>query len=95
MSGASQTKQMRMLRMFAQGRALHRFQAELIGDHCPHSTVSGLQRRFGIAFARKWVKVPTLFGRDTSVMLYWLNGESLARANRLLSEQKEGKRDAA
>lgn len=52
-------------------RSLNRFEAERIGDHCLHSTVSGLEK-LGCTFHRKWEKVPTRFGKETRVIRYSL-----------------------
>ena len=74
----------RMLREFANGAQLHRFEAERLGDHCLHSTVSGLQARYGISFQRERVKGPNRFGSETSVCRYWLSDDSLARAREIV-----------
>jgi hypothetical protein len=69
-----------MMLRFAQGKKYHRFSAETIGDHCLPTTISDLQKRHGIVFSRKLIKVPNRFGTKTSVMLYWLEGISLTKA---------------
>lgn len=69
-----------MLLRFAHGDRLHRFQAERIGDHCVHTTVSDIQIKHGIKFSRRRVKVPNRFGKKTSVCEYWLEGNDLLRA---------------
>lgn len=74
-----------MLRHFAHGKRLNRFEAERLGDHCLHTTISDLQIRHLIRFNRTWVKVPNRFGSKTRVMSYWLDGEDLARANQIIS----------
>jgi hypothetical protein len=51
-------------------RPLHRFQAEVEGDHCLPSTISFLKKKHGLKFPRRWVKVPNRFGGETSVMEY-------------------------
>jgi hypothetical protein len=79
-------KQLHMLTVFANGKRLQRFSAEIIGDHCLPSTISDLQKLYGITFTRKMISVPNRFGSETSVMLYWLEGESLEIARRITSQ---------
>ena len=69
-----------MLHRFAQGNRYHRFSAEVVGDHCLPTTISDLQKRHGIRFERKFIQVPNRFGSKTSVMLYWLQDDSLTKA---------------
>ncbi len=71
-----------MLHHFAQGKRLHRFQAEHLGDHCLHTTVSDLQSKYVIFFDRVRVKVPNRFGTLTSVTKYWLTGDNLLKAQK-------------
>lgn len=78
-----------MFRVFAGGRRLHRFQAEILGDHCLHSSISGLQTKHGVTFSRKWIKVPNRFGTETRVMLYWLEGKDLERAQGIIGIRQE------
>ncbi|MEP1446267.1 MAG: hypothetical protein ABJK37_09185 [Paraglaciecola sp.] len=78
------TKLDSMLLRFANGQKLNRFDAERIGDHCLPSTVSDLQKRNALTFCRKLVKVPNRFGSRTSVMMYWLEGESLLIARKII-----------
>ena len=54
-----------MLSTFAAGARLHRFDAEHLGDHCLHTSVSDLQLKHGIRFEREWVKVQNRFGGET------------------------------
>ena len=74
------SKQDRMLRLFVSGARLHRFQAELYGDHSLHSTISSLQQRHHIYFDRVFIEVPTRFGTNAHVKEYCLAGENLAKA---------------
>lgn len=73
-----------MLIHFAMGERLHRFEAERIGDHCLHTTVSGLQTKYGIEFNREFTKVPNRFGSQTSVKKYWLEGDQLLKAREIV-----------
>lgn len=78
-----------MLYRFASGARHHRFSAEQVGDHCLPTTITDLQKRYGIHFDRKRVKVRNRFGRLTSVCLYWLSGSSLAKARTAAGIDKE------
>ncbi len=73
-----------MLIHFANGKKLHRFNAERLGDHCLNTSVSDLQIKYGIYFSRKFIRVPNRFGSMTSVKLYWLENENLAKARDIL-----------
>jgi len=77
-----------MLRIFAMGTKLHRFQAEVLGDHCLHSSISDLKRRNGVHFARALVGVPNRFGTTSFVMRYWLEGENLHNARKAAGLEK-------
>lgn len=77
-------KQASILLVFYRGHSLHRFQAEDIGDHCLHSTISALFNGYGLVFDRERVKVPNRFGTQTSVVRYRLDGSSREKAARLL-----------
>lgn len=73
-----------MFRLFATGLRLHRFAAELHADHVLPTTITDLQKRYGVTFARTWTKVRNRFGTDTRVMLYWLEGDDLKKARQLI-----------
>lgn len=77
-------KELSMLKRFAEGAKLHRFQAEPLGDHCLHTTVSDLQINCGIKFSRHRVSVRNRFGGRTSVCEYWLEGDDLSKARKIL-----------
>ena len=72
-----------MLEQFAKGAHLHRFQAEPLGDHCLHTTISDLQTKHGIYFNRVTIQVPTRFNKPAKVKLYWLQGENLEKAKQI------------
>jgi len=72
-----------ILEVFATGERLHRFQAEKLGDHVLNTTVSDLQKRNGVHFKRREVKVPNRFGEKTRVKEYWLEGEHLEKARKI------------
>lgn len=80
------SKRARILAVFFGGRTLHRFQAERIGDHALHSTVSDLSNHHGLTFDRKRIKVPTRFGGPTSVVQYRLADCSRGNAAKLLEK---------
>jgi hypothetical protein len=69
-----------ILLYFAKGKKLNRFQAEPLGDHCLHTTISDLQRKYPIKFDRQTIKVPNRFGALTSIKEYWLKDEHLRKA---------------
>ena len=82
-----QTKLAKILRLFERRLELNRFEAEVHNDHCLHSTVSALQRRYGIDIERKTEAVLCLGGTETAwVKRYWLNTEpeNIARVRALL-----------
>jgi len=72
-----------MLARFAQGMSFNRFEAERVGDHCLHTTISDLQRKHGIEFHREWEVVPNRFGSKTRIRRYWLAGAHLQRAREI------------
>lgn len=64
------TKKQRILEALRAG-SLNRFEAEGIGDHCLHSTVSSLKES-GHAILSHWERVPTRWGVECRVKRYWL-----------------------
>lgn len=84
-------KELRMLALFAAGHSLNRFQAEQYGDHCLPTTISDLQKRYGIEFKRQQENVPTRFGRPTRVSRYWLEGDHLEKARQFVRREMLGK----
>lgn len=54
-------------------------------DYVLRSTVSDIQRDFGLSFKREWVKVPNSFGKMTDCMRYWLDDVNRQKAVKLLS----------
>lgn len=78
-----QTKIKRVLAAFARGENLNRFQAERLGDHCLHSTVSRIEA-LGIAVDREWITVPGYENHATRVRRYWLTNENKELARILL-----------
>ncbi|MYN11776.1 hypothetical protein GSY71_01235 [Pusillimonas sp. TS35] len=52
-------------------RSLNRFEAEVYGDHCLHSTIAELRKDGHNIFGQTEV-VPTRFGKTTRVKRYFL-----------------------
>jgi len=77
-------KQARIPLTLFEGRMLHRFKPEVIGDHTLNSTISTLANRHGLLFERAWIKVPNQFGSRTPVIEYALAVSSHDSARRLL-----------
>ena len=73
----------RGLREFFAGRKIHRFQAEKIGIHALPSLIANFEA-MGLRFDRKLVSVPTGWGADAHVTVYWLAPESYRLAATLL-----------
>jgi len=77
-----------LFKQFAHGDRLHRFHAERVDDHYLHTTVIDLQKRHDIKFSREFVKVPIRFGSETSVKEYWLEGEQLQKARKIVGLER-------
>lgn len=75
----------RVLAYFITGKSLNRFEAERIGEHCLHSTVSRLANQYGLTFSRKAESVPNNWGNACRVVRYWLPASQRKRAQVLLS----------
>jgi hypothetical protein len=85
----ARTKNASILATLFAGNSLHRFQAERIGDHCLHSTISTLTHDYGLAFERRPVRVPNRFGSMTKVKEYRLAQSSRDPAEQLLKKWGE------
>lgn len=73
----------RVLRAFADGKTLNRFDAyRELRDSCLNTTVSQIERR-GVRISRREETVPGAFG-PVHCCRYWLAPESLQRARQLL-----------
>ena len=64
--------------------SLHRFEAERIGEHCLHSTVSAWQAD-GLQIAREFIQVAGWGGEPTTVAKYFLTPEQREAAVDLLA----------
>jgi hypothetical protein len=74
----------RILRTLASGRSLNRFEAEPLGDHCLHSTVSAIERHYGIRVDRREETVTGFGGHPTRCCRYWLADEQREQAAKLM-----------
>ncbi|MBL1320109.1 MAG: hypothetical protein COA63_003480 [Methylophaga sp.] len=74
------TKTARVLAALMSGRSFNRFEAEReLHDHCLHSTVATLGRKYGITISRQFETVPGYQGMPTSVCRYWITLEERKR----------------
>ncbi len=85
------TKSIKMLRVIlARGRnGLHCIQAVKIGDTCLHSTVSVIQKRWGLTLAREWVCVPNGFNTHTRVVRYFIAPDQIPAVKKILSGEDD------
>jgi len=81
------TKKFNIIQHFLKGLSLNRFEAEELGDHCLHSTVSTMVNKLGLEIPRKWEVVPNRFGGTTRVKRYWFSKSDIAIIRKLLGEQ--------
>lgn len=57
-----------------------RFTAEReLHDHCLNSTVSDIQKRYGIRLRRRRIIIPGYKGNPTNCCQYWLEREEIVR----------------
>lgn len=74
------TKKARVFEAFMKGEKHTRFSAEKrLHDHCLNSTVSELQRDYGVFISRKTITVPGYLGKPTQCCLYWLEQEEIEK----------------
>jgi hypothetical protein len=66
---------------FMAGKSYTRFEAERqLNDHCLHSTVSAIEKKYGITISREFETVPCLQGQKTTrVCRYWITPEERQR----------------
>jgi len=81
------TKKFNIIQHFLEGLSLNRFEAEALGDHCLHSTVSTLVNKLGLEISRKWEAVPNRFGGTTRVKRYWFSESDIAAIRKLLGDK--------
>lgn len=87
-TGKAPTKISRVLAYLLQDRSLNRFEAERLGDHCLHSTISSLTHGYGLKFARKSERVPNHWGLPCLVTRYSLPPTEYKRAKSVLAMLK-------
>lgn len=80
----------RVLAYLVAGKSLNRFEAERIGEHCLHSTISRLANQYGLSVARNAESVPNNWGRPCRVVRYWLGASERKRGKVLLSFLSSG-----
>ena len=83
-TGKAPTKISRVLAYLLQGRSLNRFEAERLGDHCLHSTISSLAHCYGLKFARQSERVPNHWGLPCQVTRYSLPSSEGKHARNVL-----------
>lgn len=79
------TKQATVLHYLAFCGSLNRFEAERIGEHCLHSTVSVFRNDYDLVIHDEFESVPNRVGKLTEVKRYWIEGTSKPQAMKLLS----------
>ncbi len=90
------TKIARVLEYQVFSGSLNRFEAERIGDHCLHSTISSLAHSYGLTFTRTPEKVPNHWGQPCDVIRYGLPASEHRRALLVLDMlNRKGKKVAA
>ena len=65
--------------------SLNRFEAERLGDHCLHSTISSLANGYGLLFERQLERVPNHWGQPCTVTRYSLPTNEHRRARNVLA----------
>ena len=78
--------------------SLNRFEAERLGDHCLHSTISKLANGYGLLFERQLERVPNHWGQPCTVTRYSLPTSEHRRAHNVLAmlgKRGKGKQVAA
>jgi len=82
-----QTKSQTVLAALMAGRSYTRFEAEReLHDHCLHSTVAYLERRYRVRINRKRVMVPGYLGSPTSCCRYWIDPDERKRIEKIKKE---------
>lgn len=84
------TKRASILKQFIElgARGMNCFEAaNWHHDYVLRSTVSDIQRDYGILFDRKPEKVPNAFGKTTDCVRYWLSPKEQGKALELLGER--------
>lgn len=74
----------RILAHLLAGESLNRFEAERLGDHCLHSTISSLAHDYGLAFQRQPERVPNHWGLPCDLIRYSVPDSEHRRARDVL-----------
>lgn len=74
----------RVLAYMLNDGSLQRFEAERLGDHCLHSTISSLANGYGLNFQRQLERVPNHWGEPCTVTRYTLPASERGRAGVVL-----------
>lgn len=89
----------RVLAYMLNDGSLQRFEAERLGDHCLHSTISSLANGYGLKFQRQLERVPNHWGEPCTVTRYSLfaseRGSASVVLDMLCSPLKQRQRVAA
>jgi len=86
------TKTARVLAALMLGRSFNRFESERqLHDHCLHSTVSTLEKKYGITISRKFETVSGYQGNPTRVCRYWIVLEERIRFERMRASLRKQK----
>lgn len=95
--GMAPSKIARVLAYLLNAGPLNRFEAERIGDHCLHSTISSLAHGYGLTFKRTPERVPNHWGMPCDVIRYSLPRSERSRAREVLAllTRKKARRAAA
>ncbi|WP_213879211.1 hypothetical protein [Pseudomonas sp. dw_358] len=84
-TGKAPSKIARVLQHMLYDGSLIRFEAERLGDHCLHSTISSLANSYGLKFQRQLERVPNHWGEPCTVTRYTLPPSEHRRARNVLS----------
>lgn len=94
-TGSAPSKIARVLEHMLYDSSLTRFEAEHLGDHCLHSTISSLANGYGLLFERQLERVPNHWGEPCTVTRYTLPASERRRASNvlvMLGKRGKGKR---
>lgn len=83
-TGKAPSKIARVLEHLLYDGSLQRFEAERLGDHCLHSTISSLANGYGLKFQRQLERVPNHWGEPCTVTRYTLPASERRRARIVL-----------
>jgi hypothetical protein len=83
-TGKAPSKIARVLEHLLYDGSLQRFEAERLGDHCLHSTISKLFNDYGLIIIRTPERVPNHWGEPCTVTRYTLPSSECRRARNVL-----------